>query len=147
MALPLRLSRHHDRHHAVIAKPASQTVLTAMHCIRLLHRAGIPAPVLQFLPMGGSLLGEHLLSDSRVAGIAFTGSTDTGQSINLQLARHHQAIVPVIAETGGQNVMIADSSALLEQLVQDAFDRFDRFRVLYRGSPGQIIQIANRVCR
>ena len=104
----------------VIAKPASQTALTAMHCIRLLHQAGIPEPVLQFLPVGGSVFAEHLLSDARVAGIAFTGSSATAQSINLQLARNHQNIVPLIAETGGQNVMIADSSALLAQLVQDA---------------------------
>lgn len=104
----------------VIAKPASQTALIAMRCIQLLHQAGIPEPVLQFLPVGGSLLGQHLLTDPRVAGVIFTGSTTTAQFINLQLAQHHQSIVPLIAETGGQNVMIADSSALLEQLVQDA---------------------------
>ncbi len=104
----------------VIAKPASQTALTALRCIQLLHQAGIPEAVLQFLPVAGSLLGQQLLPDPRVAGIAFTGSTATAQFINLQLARHHQALVPLIAETGGQNVMIADSSALLEQLVQDA---------------------------
>ncbi len=104
----------------VIAKPASQTALTAMRCIQLLHQAGIPESVLQFLPVGGSVFGQHLLPDPRVAGVVFTGSTSTAQSINLQLAQHHQAIVPLIAETGGQNVMIADSSALLEQLVQDA---------------------------
>ena len=104
----------------VIAKPASQTALTAMRCIQLLHHAGIPESVLQFLPVDGRLFGQHLLPDSRVAGIAFTGSTTTAQFINQQLARHHPHIVPLIAETGGQNVMIADSSALLEQLVQDA---------------------------
>ncbi|HEY8035884.1 MAG TPA: bifunctional proline dehydrogenase/L-glutamate gamma-semialdehyde dehydrogenase PutA [Methylobacter sp.] len=104
----------------VIAKPASQTALTAMRCIQLLHQAGIPKSVLQFLPVGGSLSGEHLLPDPRVAGVVFTGSTETARSINLQLAQHRQDIVPLIAETGGQNVMIADSSALLEQLVQDA---------------------------
>ncbi|MDO9271161.1 MAG: bifunctional proline dehydrogenase/L-glutamate gamma-semialdehyde dehydrogenase PutA [Methylobacter sp.] len=104
----------------VIAKPASQTALTAMRCIQLLHQAGIPESVLQFLPVGGSLFGQHLLPDCRVAGVVFTGSTETAQSINLQLAQHRQDIVPLIAETGGQNVMIADSSALLEQLVQDA---------------------------
>ncbi len=104
----------------VIAKPASQTALTAMRCIRLLHQAGIPESVLQFLPVDGGELSQHLLPDPRVAGIAFTGSTATAQLINLQLARHHQAIVPLIAETGGQNVLIADSTALLEQLVQDA---------------------------
>ncbi|WP_027149295.1 bifunctional proline dehydrogenase/L-glutamate gamma-semialdehyde dehydrogenase PutA [Methylobacter tundripaludum] len=104
----------------VIAKPASQTALTAMRCIRLLHQAGIPESVLQFLPVGGSVFGQHLLPDPRVAGVVFTGSTSTARFINLQLAQHHQAIVPLIAETGGQNVLIADSSALLEQLVQDA---------------------------
>ena len=103
----------------VIAKPASQTTLTAMRCVELLHLAGIPETVLQFLPASGSLTGQHLLPDPRVAGVAFTGSTETAQFINRQLAQHHQAIVPLIAETGGQNVMIADSSALLEQLVQD----------------------------
>jgi len=104
----------------VIAKPASQTALTAMRCVEIVHQAGIPETVLQFLPASGSLIGQHLLPDSRVAGVAFTGSTETARLINRQLAHHHQAIVPLIAETGGQNVMIADSSALLEQLVQDA---------------------------
>ncbi len=104
----------------VIAKPASQTALTAMRCIKLLHEAGIPKTVLQFLPASGSLIGDYLLSDARVAGVAFTGSTETARFINQQLARHQQAIIPLIAETGGQNAMIADSSALLEQLVQDA---------------------------
>ncbi len=104
----------------VIAKPSSQTALTAMRCIQLLHQAGIPTSVLHFLPVGGSLLGEHLLADARVAGLVFTGSTETAQAINRQLAQQRRDIVPVIAETGGQNVLIADSSALLEQLVQDA---------------------------
>jgi RHH-type proline utilization regulon transcriptional repressor/proline dehydrogenase/delta 1-pyrroline-5-carboxylate dehydrogenase len=103
----------------VIAKPASQTALTAMRCVEILHHAGIPETVLQFLPASGSLTGQHLLPDSRIAGVAFTGSTETAQFINRQLAQQHLAIVPLIAETGGQNVMIADSSALLEQLVQD----------------------------
>jgi len=104
----------------VIAKPASQTTLTALYCIRILHQAGIPASVLQFLPASGSAIGQYLLPDPRIAGVAFTGSTETACYINQQLAQHHQAIIPIIAETGGQNVMIADSSALLEQLVQDA---------------------------
>jgi RHH-type proline utilization regulon transcriptional repressor/proline dehydrogenase/delta 1-pyrroline-5-carboxylate dehydrogenase len=103
----------------VIAKPASQTALIALRCVQLLHQAGIPEAVLQFLPASGSLAGQHLLPDPRVASVAFTGSTATAQFINQQLAQHHRAIVPLIAETGGQNVMIADSSALLEQLVQD----------------------------
>jgi RHH-type proline utilization regulon transcriptional repressor/proline dehydrogenase/delta 1-pyrroline-5-carboxylate dehydrogenase len=103
----------------VIAKPSTQTALTAMRCVEILHLAGIPSTVLQFLPASGSLTGQHLLPDPRVAGVAFTGSTEIAQFINRQLAQHHQDIVPLIAETGGQNVMIADSSALLEQLVQD----------------------------
>jgi RHH-type transcriptional regulator, proline utilization regulon repressor / proline dehydrogenase / delta 1-pyrroline-5-carboxylate dehydrogenase len=104
----------------VIAKPATQTTLTAMCCIQLLHQAGIPKAVLQFLPASGSLIGDYLLPDPRLSGVAFTGSTETAQFINRQLAQHHQAILPFIAETGGQNVMIADSSALVEHLVQDA---------------------------
>jgi RHH-type transcriptional regulator, proline utilization regulon repressor / proline dehydrogenase / delta 1-pyrroline-5-carboxylate dehydrogenase len=103
----------------VIAKPASQTTLTATRCIEILHQAGIPVAALQYLPASGKLVGQHLLTDPRVAGVAFTGSTETAQFINRQLAQH-QAIIPLIAETGGQNVLIADSSALLEQLVQDA---------------------------
>ena len=104
----------------VIAKPATQTSLTAMRCVEILHQAGIPQTVLHFLPASGRLVGQILLPDPRVAGVALTGSTETAQFINRQLAQHHQAIVPFIAETGGQNVMIADSSALVEQLVLDA---------------------------
>lgn len=103
----------------VIAKPASQTTLTAMRCVQLLHQAGIPESVLQFLPASGSMTRQYLLPDSRVAGIIFTGSTATARYINQHLAEHHQDIITLIAETGGQNVMIADSSALVEQLVQD----------------------------
>jgi RHH-type proline utilization regulon transcriptional repressor/proline dehydrogenase/delta 1-pyrroline-5-carboxylate dehydrogenase len=105
---------------AVIAKPASQTSLTAMHCVRLLHQAGIPESVLQFVPADGRTTGQYVLPNPQVAGIAFTGSTATARFINRQLAEHHRAIVPIIAETGGQNALIADSSALPEQLVQDA---------------------------
>ena len=69
----------------VIAKPATQTPLTAMRCIQLLHLAGIPKDVLQFLPGDGASIGQHLLSDSRIAGVAFTGSLSTAQLINRQL--------------------------------------------------------------
>ena len=103
----------------VIAKPAELTSLTAMACIRILHQAGIPESVLHFLPGHGSRIGPLLLADERVAGVAFTGSTATAQFINRQLAGH-RAIVPFIAETGGQNVLFADSSAHKEQLVLDA---------------------------
>lgn len=102
----------------VIAKPAERTALTAMACVRIFHQAGIPESVLHFLPGKGAEIGESLIRDARVAGIAFTGSLATAHWINQQLARH-AAIVPLIAETGGQNVMIADSSAHKEQLVQD----------------------------
>jgi len=98
----------------VIAKPAERTALTAMACIRIFHQAGIPESVLHFLPGKGSEIGEPLIEDPRIAGVAFTGSTSTAQ-----FARH-PVIVPLIAETGGQNVLIADSSAHKEQLVQDA---------------------------
>lgn len=122
----------------VIAKPATQTPLTAMRCIELLHQAGIPEHVLQFLPGDGASIGKHLLSDSRIAGVAFTGSLATARHINQQLAKH-PTIIPLIAETGGQNVMIADSSAYSEQLVQDAVhsafnsagQRCSALRVLY----------------
>ncbi len=104
---------------SVIAKPATQTPLTAMRCIQLLHQAGIPQDVLQFLPGDGRSIGQQLLADSRIAGVAFTGSLSTARFINQQLAKL-PSIVPLIAETGGQNVMIADSSAYSEQLIQDA---------------------------
>jgi len=123
---------------AVIAKPATQTPLTAMRCIQLLHQAGIPKDVLQFLPGDGASMSEKLISDSRIAGVAFTGSLSTAQLINQQLSKL-PAIIPLIAETGGQNVMIADSSAHSEQLIQDALQsafnsagqRCSALRVLY----------------
>jgi RHH-type proline utilization regulon transcriptional repressor/proline dehydrogenase/delta 1-pyrroline-5-carboxylate dehydrogenase len=91
----------------------------AMRCIQLLHQAGIPQDVLQFLPSDGASIGEHLLSDNRIAGVAFTGSLSTARLINQQLTKL-PGIIPFIAETGGQNVMIADNSAYSEQLIQDA---------------------------
>ncbi|MCQ8129644.1 L-glutamate gamma-semialdehyde dehydrogenase, partial [Methylomonas rivi] len=103
----------------VIAKPALQTSLTGMACVRLLHRAGVPSDVLHFLPGEGAKIGGQLLSDKRVAGVAFTGSGATARAINLQLAQRDGAIAALIAETGGQNVMLADSSAHVEQLVSD----------------------------
>lgn len=104
----------------VIAKPALQTSLTAALCVRLLHQAGVPKQVLHFLPGEGADIGRHLLSDDRVAGVAFTGSSLTAQLINRQLAARSGAIATLIAETGGQNVMIADSTAHEEQLIADA---------------------------
>jgi RHH-type transcriptional regulator, proline utilization regulon repressor / proline dehydrogenase / delta 1-pyrroline-5-carboxylate dehydrogenase len=104
---------------SVVAKPARQTPLAAAHVVRLLHEAGVPPDVLQFLPGPGAALGEAMLRDDRLAGVALTGSTETAWGIQQALARRRRAIVPLIAETGGQNVMIADSSALPEQLVGD----------------------------
>ncbi len=103
----------------VIAKPARQTPLTGYRAVQLLHQAGVPGDVLHFLPGSGQALGARLCADLRLAGVAFTGSTETAWSIQRALAARRGPIVPLIAETGGQNVMIADSSALLEQLVVD----------------------------
>jgi RHH-type proline utilization regulon transcriptional repressor/proline dehydrogenase/delta 1-pyrroline-5-carboxylate dehydrogenase len=103
----------------VIAKPAKQTPLVAAKAIQLLHKAGIPEAVVQLLPGKGSIVGQMLISDKRVKGIVFTGSTETARSINQTLANREGPIIPLIAETGGQNAMIVDSSALPEQVIGD----------------------------
>ncbi|MCY7355313.1 MAG: bifunctional proline dehydrogenase/L-glutamate gamma-semialdehyde dehydrogenase PutA [Lysobacter sp.] len=105
---------------SVIAKPAEQTNLIGHAAVKLLHEAGVPEAVLQFLPGDGATVGAALTRDPRVAGVAFTGSTDTARAINRSLAARDAAIGVLIAETGGQNALIADSSALPEQLVKDA---------------------------
>ncbi|GAA5003049.1 bifunctional proline dehydrogenase/L-glutamate gamma-semialdehyde dehydrogenase PutA [Lysobacter lycopersici] len=105
---------------SVIAKPAEQTNLVGFEAVKLLHEAGVPKDVLQFLPGDGATVGAALTRDPRVAGVAFTGSTDTARAINRALAARDAAIGVLIAETGGQNALIADSSALPEQLVKDA---------------------------
>jgi RHH-type proline utilization regulon transcriptional repressor/proline dehydrogenase/delta 1-pyrroline-5-carboxylate dehydrogenase len=104
---------------AVIAKPAEQTGLIASEAVRLMHEAGIPPEVLHLLPGSGAELGPVLVGDRRIAGVAFTGSTDTAKVINRTLAARDGAIVPLIAETGGQNAMLVDSTALPEQVVRD----------------------------
>ncbi|MBB3344843.1 bifunctional proline dehydrogenase/L-glutamate gamma-semialdehyde dehydrogenase PutA [Luteimonas sp. RC10] len=124
---------------SVIAKPAEQTTLVGFEAVKLLHEAGIPKDVLQYLPGDGATVGAALTSDPRVAGVAFTGSTDTARAINRALAARDAAIGVLIAETGGQNALIADSSALPEQLVKDALasaftsagQRCSAARVLY----------------
>ncbi len=103
----------------VIAKPAEQTTLVAHAAVKLMHEAGIPADVLQLVPGDGATIGAALTGDARVAGVAFTGSTGTARAINRTLAARDAAIAVLIAETGGQNALIADSSALPEQLVKD----------------------------
>jgi RHH-type proline utilization regulon transcriptional repressor/proline dehydrogenase/delta 1-pyrroline-5-carboxylate dehydrogenase len=105
---------------AVIAKPAEQTPLVAAAMVRLLHGAGVPGDVLHFVPGRGSRIGPVLTSDPRLAGLAITGSTETAQLINRTLAARDGALAALIAETGGQNAMIVDSSALPEQVVHDA---------------------------
>ncbi|HRQ63546.1 MAG TPA: bifunctional proline dehydrogenase/L-glutamate gamma-semialdehyde dehydrogenase PutA, partial [Xanthomonadaceae bacterium] len=103
----------------VIAKPAEPTNLIGHRAVRLLHEAGVPREVLQFLPGDGATVGRRLTADPRVAGVAFTGSTETARAINRSLADRDAPLATLIAETGGQNAMIADSSALPEQLVKD----------------------------
>jgi len=105
---------------AVIAKPAEQTPLIAARMVGLLHQAGIPSEALAFLPGAGETVGARLVADPRTAGVAFTGSTDVARSIARTLAGRDGPIAPLIAETGGQNAMIVDSSALIEQVVADA---------------------------
>jgi RHH-type proline utilization regulon transcriptional repressor/proline dehydrogenase/delta 1-pyrroline-5-carboxylate dehydrogenase len=104
----------------VIAKPAEQTTLMAHFAVKLLHEAGVPEDALQFVPGDGPTVGAALTKDARVTGVVFTGSTETAWAINRALAARNAAIATLIAETGGQNALIADSSALPEQLVRDA---------------------------
>ena len=103
----------------VVAKPAEQTSLVAVRCVELMHEAGLPGDVLALLPGDGVQVGSVITSDPRIAGVAFTGSTQTAHVINRALAARNGAIAPMIAETGGQNAMIVDSTALPEQVVND----------------------------
>jgi delta-1-pyrroline-5-carboxylate dehydrogenase (PutA C-terminal domain) len=103
----------------VIAKPAEQTPLIATAAVHLLHRAGIPGAVLHLLPGEGETVGAQLVADRRIAGVCFTGSTETARIINRRLAERDGPLIPLIAETGGQNAMIVDSTALPEQVVSD----------------------------
>ncbi|MDN5870174.1 MAG: bifunctional proline dehydrogenase/L-glutamate gamma-semialdehyde dehydrogenase PutA [Nitrococcus sp.] len=124
---------------AVIAKPAEQTSLIGAYAAALMHRAGIPADVLQLLPGDGPSVGLPLVTDRRIDGVAFTGSVATAKLINRALAEREGPIAALIAETGGQNAMIVDSSALPEQVVSDvvkssfqsAGQRCSALRVLY----------------
>ncbi|HCY61882.1 MAG TPA: trifunctional transcriptional regulator/proline dehydrogenase/L-glutamate gamma-semialdehyde dehydrogenase [Oxalobacteraceae bacterium] len=113
----------------VLAKPAEQTPLVAAQAVRMLLQAGIPAGVVQLLPGDGGTIGDALVRDERVKGVMFTGSTEVAGILARNLAGRldaHGRPVPLIAETGGQNAMIVDSSALTEQVVADvitsAFD-------------------------
>ena len=123
---------------AVITKPAEQTPLIAALAVKLCHEAGIPPEALQLLPGAGEV-GQLITADPRLAGVAFTGSTETAQIINRTLAGRDGPIATLIAETGGQNAMIVDSSALPEQVVRDvlasafqsAGQRCSALRMLY----------------
>ena len=123
----------------VIAKPAEQTGLVAYRAIQLALEAGIPGDVLHFLPGNGAEIGSYLVGQEKIGGVCFTGSTGTAQSINRALAARSGAIVPLVAETGGQNAMMVDSTALPEQVVTDvvhsaftsAGQRCSALRVLY----------------
>lgn len=123
----------------VIAKPATATPLIAWHAIRALHEAGVPKEILYLLHGPSKVFGTPLIEDQRISGVVFTGSTSTAQSIQKILAERGGPIVPFIAETGGLNVMIVDSSALIEQVVDDvivsafqsAGQRCSALRILY----------------
>jgi len=123
----------------VIAKPAEQTPLIAGIAVGMFHNAGVPRAALQLLPGDGAQVGAKLVADERIAGVAFTGSTETAKRIQQSLAARNGPIVPFIAETGGQNTMLVDSTALPEQVVRDvitsafqsAGQRCSALRVLY----------------
>lgn len=123
----------------VLAKPAETTGLIAFRAVQLAHEAGIPTDALQLLPGSGAEIGAYLVSQEQIGGVCFTGSTVTAQGINRSLAERQGPIVPLVAETGGQNAMLVDSTALPEQAVQDIADsafksagqRCSALRVLY----------------
>ena len=104
---------------SVLAKPAEQTPLVAAHMVRLLHGVGVPADVLHLLPGDGPTIATPLLADTRLAGVAFTGSLPTARAIGKVLADRVGPMIPFIAETGGVNAMIVDATALPEQVTRD----------------------------
>jgi RHH-type transcriptional regulator, proline utilization regulon repressor / proline dehydrogenase / delta 1-pyrroline-5-carboxylate dehydrogenase len=124
---------------AVVAKPAEQTPLTAYRVSQLILEAGIPKEVFHLVPGSGEEVGRAIVEDPRIAGVVFTGSNATAASIQRALAAREGAIVPLIAETGGMNAMIVDSTALPEQVVdavvasafRSAGQRCSSLRVLY----------------
>jgi RHH-type proline utilization regulon transcriptional repressor/proline dehydrogenase/delta 1-pyrroline-5-carboxylate dehydrogenase len=124
---------------AVLAKPAEATPLVAARAVALLQEAGVPRGALQLLPGEGGEVGAALTSEPAVAGVAFTGSTATAQAIHRAMADHLDPAAPLIAETGGINAMIVDSTALPEQAVRDilasafqsAGQRCSALRLLY----------------
>jgi len=134
----------------VLAKPADQTPAIAALAVKTLHRAGIPRAALQLIPGKGSVVGARMTNDPRIDGVALTGSTDTARLINRSLAARDAPLAAFIAETGGQNAMLVDSSALPEQVVKDvirsafhsAGQRCSALRVLFLQS-----DVADRIIR
>ena len=135
----------------VLAKPADQTPAIAALAVKILHRAGIPRAALQLVPGRGSVVGAKLTTDPRIDGVALTGSMDTARMINRSLAAREGApLAAMIAETGGQNAMLVDSSALPEQVVKDvirsafhsAGQRCSALRVLFLQA-----DVADRILR
>ena len=104
---------------AVLAKPAELTPLIADYAVRLMHEAGVPAEVLQLAQGKGSEIGQALVEQANIAGVCFTGSLPTAQRIHQTLAQHAAPDALLIAETGGLNAMVVDSTALPEQAVRD----------------------------
>ena len=127
-----------------------------MKAVELLIKAGIPKNVITLLPATGEMTGQYIVTDKRIAGVCFTGSTEVAHLINRSLAARDGAIVPLIAETGGQNAMIADSTALPEQIVDDvitcafrsAGQRCSALRVLYvqDGIADKVIEMLKGAC-
>ena len=123
----------------VLAKPSTQTPVIANFATLLMHRSGVPKSVLQLVITPSSNISKIVVADERIAGVVFTGSCSAAQSINSVLAARRNGIVPLIAETGGQNAMIVDSSALVEQVTDDvltssfysAGQRCSALRMLY----------------
>lgn len=123
----------------VLAKPAEQTPICAFVTVQLLHKAGVPVSALQLLPGQGAVVGAQLTAHQKVRGVCFTGSTMTAQRINRSMAENLSPTAPLIAETGGLNAMIVDSTALPEQAIKDviasafqsAGQRCSALRVLY----------------
>jgi len=124
---------------SVLAKPADQTPLIAYRAVELMREAGVPADTIQLLPGSGIKVGAALTADARINGVCFTGSTNTAMRINQMMAEHMAADAPLIAETGGLNAMLVDSTALPEQVVRDvlasafqsAGQRCSALRILY----------------
>jgi len=124
---------------SVIAKPAEATPLIAARAVELMIEAGIPKGVIQLLPGEGRVIGQALASDPRIGGVCFTGSLPTAKAIDQAMAEHLPPDAPLIAETGGLNAMIVDSTALPEQAVRDilasafqsAGQRCSALRLLY----------------